>query len=208
MVSSPGSDEETKVVVADLRLGWTRSTDVTILGSGPVALPFSVSLPTTDATRLTGKIASFRFQPSITWEFNPTYSLNLWSQNNISFSNAPNEEYAFGRVIENATYKASHALTLAANLTDWVSISQSVGTSSSSKNLKNILGMEQVGASLDISSGASFVATPALSIDVSVNQSAPLQGSGNGTTKVYDNNLFRLYHIAQTSYNLTGTYAF
>ncbi len=208
LVRNPVTNEDSEFKLKTLRLGWTRSTDATILGSGAIALPFSVALPTTEAARLGGMIASFRFKPSITWEINPTYSLNFTSENNFGFSSPPTEEYAYSNIIEKATYKASQLVTASANLSDWVSISQTVGTSSSAKNLKNILGMEQVGSAIELSTGVSFATTPELSIDLAVNQSAPLQGNGNDATKVYDNNLFRLYHVAQTSYEVAATYAF
>lgn len=208
IVRNADNASENEFSVSNLRVGWTRATDFKILGSSPIGIPLSVSLPTSYASRAAGSLGSVRFKPVVYWELNPTWSLTFVSETHISFSSPVDQEYKDEQLVENAKYLMSNSLTLGANLTDTFSISQTLGISSTSKNLRNPIGADQTGASLDVSTGASWMATPAISIDVSVNQSAPFQGNGNDSVQVYENNQFRLYHVAQTTYGLSATYTF
>lgn len=207
-VRNPADPAANEYSVKNMRFGWTRSTDLKLFGSGKIALPFSVALPTSYESRKAGSIASFRFKPSINWEFSPTYNLTWVFQSDATFTNPVNKEYAFDNIMEAGTLGLINSLSLGANITDTFSVSQSIGTTSKSKNLRRLTGMDQTGASLDLSTGVEWLPTPTLIIDAAVNQSAPLQGNGAGAVQVYDNNLFRLYHVAQTSYELTGTMLF
>jgi len=208
IVTNPASDTDDDWSVKNARVGWTRATDITLLGSAPIAMPFSISLPTSYDSRKNGFIGGFRFTPTVSWELNPTWSISHMFRTDVNFQNPPGDVYKSDYLTEKATVLMTNSLTLSANLTDTVSISQSVGTASRSVNLKNPLGMEQTGAELDVSSGISWMALPTLSVDFSVGQAAPLQGNGYLATKVYDDNQYKLYHEAQTGYTLDLTYLF
>ena len=192
----------------NLRLGWTRATDYTIAGSNKIYLPFSIVLPTTAESRAMGSLGSFRFWPVISWTINPTWSFLLSSSNVFSFSHPTTEAYGFDRVMADATVTSSNSAIILAQLTDKFSLSQSVGLTTVSKNLDHFLEMDQTGSSLNLSSGFSYMLTNNFTVEGCVSQSSPMQGNGVGATKVYDDNMFRLYHIAQSSYALTGTYLF
>ncbi len=198
----------TEYSVKNLRVGWTRYTDATILGSGKIGLPFSVALPTSYDARKAGSLASFRFKPVISWEIDPTWNLTFVSQTDATFTNKVDQEFASERVVENATLGLNNSLTLGANISDTLSISQTVGMTSKSKNLRNPLNTNQLGSSLDLSTGLAYVPTASFELDFAVSQSAPVQGDGAGAVQVYDNNLYKLYHVAQTSYGVTANYFF
>lgn len=208
IVTNPAADADDDWSVKNMRVGWTRSTEATLLGSAPIALPFSISLPTSYDSRKNGFIGGFRFTPTVSWELNPTFSISHMFRTDVNFQNPPNEVYKSDYITEKASVLMTNSLTLSANLTDTLSISQSVGTASKAVNLKNPLGMDQQGAELDVSSGVSWSATPTLMVDLSVSQAAPLQGSGYLATKVYDDNQYKIYHEAQTGYTLDLTYLF
>ena len=207
-VRNPSAGDANDYKVLNMRFGWTRSTKFTLFGSGAIALPFSVALPTSYASRAAGSIAAFRFKPAITWEIDPTYSVTWVSQTDATFANPVEKDYAYDNIVEQAKLALNNSVALNMNLTDTFSISQSIGMTSKSKNLKNPFGTDQVGSSLDISTAMEYVPMPTLILDAAVNQSAPVQGDGAGAVKVYDDNLFRLYHVAQTSYELTATMLF
>ena len=192
----------------NLRLGWTRTTDYSIAGSNKISLPFSIVLPTTSESRAMGSLGSFRFWPVLSWGINSTWTFLLSSSNVFSFSHPTTEAYGFDRVMRDATVTSSNSTIFLAQITDNFSLSQSFGITTVSKNLDHFLEMDQTGASLNLSSGFSYMLTPKITIEGSVSQSSPAQGNGVGATKVYDDNMFRLYHIAQSSYALTGTYFF
>ena len=207
-VRNPADPAANEYSVKNMRFGWTRSTELTLLGSGAIALPFSVSLPTSYEARKAGSIASFRFKPAMNWEFNPTYNLTWTSQADATFTSPVDSEYAFDNIMEQGSLSLMNSLSLGANVSDKFSVFQSIGVSSKSKNLRSLTGMDQTGASLDLSMGCEWLPTSTLIVDFAINQSAPLQGNGAGAVQVYDNNLFRLYHVAQTSYEVTGIMLF
>lgn len=206
--NSPDDSKANEFSLKNLRLSWTRATDYTIAGSGKIYLPFSIVLPTTAESRAMGSLGSFRFWPVLSWTINPTWTIMFSSSNVFSFSHPIAEAYGFDRVMKDAAMTSSNSVILLAQITDKFSLSQNLGITTVSKNLDHFLEMDQTGSSLNLSSGFSYMLTPKISIEGAVSQSSPMQGNGVGATKVYDDNLFRLYHIAQTSYALTGTYFF
>lgn len=208
LVSNPADPSENEFKVANLRVGWTRATDITIFGSAPIAMPYSISLPTAYASRKAGFIGGFRFTPTASWELSPVFSLSHMFRTDVNFQNPPEDVYKSDYITEKATVLMTNSMTLSATLTDTISISQSVGVSSRAVNLKNPLGMDQTGAELDVSSGLSWTATPTFLVDISVGQASPLQGNGYLATQVYDDNQYKLYHEAQTGYTLDLTYLF
>lgn len=192
----------------NLRLGWTRATDYTIAGSRKIFLPFSIVLPTTAESRAMGSLGSFRFWPVLSWTINPTWTFMLSSSNVFSFSHPTTEAYGFDRIMKDAAMTSSNSVIFLAQVTDKFSLSQNLGITTVSKNLDHFFEMDQTGSSLNLSSGFSYMLAPKISILGAVSQSSPMQGNGVGANKVYDDNRLRLYHIAQTSYALTGTYFF
>jgi hypothetical protein len=194
--------------IKNLRLGWTRATDYTIADSRKIYLPFSIVLPTTSESRTMGSLGSIRFWPVVAWAINPKWTFMLSSSNVFSFSHPTTEAYGFDRIMQDALMTSSNSLILLAQVTGKLSLSQNLGITTVSKNLNHFLEMDQTGSSLNLSSGFSYMVTSNISIEGAVSQSSPIQGNGVGATKVYDDNMFRLYHIAQTNYALTGTYFF
>lgn len=207
LVKNPSAETENEVRVKNLSVTYVRATDMTVLGSGKIALPYILSLPTTYDSRKSGMIGALGFAPAMSWELNPTFSLTLALFGQFTAKSDVAEEYSYDKVMEKSTLLLSNSLTLGATLSDMVSISQTLGITSMSRNYQTFGSAEQIGAQLDVSSGISFAFTPKFSVDASVTQAAPVQGSGFGT-KVYESNLFRLYHVAQTSYGLAANYSF
>ena len=206
--NSPDDTKANEFSLKNLRLGWTRATDYSLAGSNKIFLPFSIVLPTTQESRDMGSLGSFRFWPVISWTINPTWTFMLSSSNVFSFSHPTSEAYGFDRVMKDATITSSNSTIILAQLTDKFSLSQSLGLTTVSKNLDHLLEMDQTGSSLNLSSGFSYILTTSITIEGSVSQSSPMQGNGVGATKVYEDNTFRPYHIAQSNYALTATYLF
>jgi len=208
IVRNEVSPDDNQFDVKNLRVGWTRSTDMKLLGSGPVALPFSVSLPTRQKSRELGFLGGLRFKPSIDWELNPTFSLNFTSTTDMNFVNPPDQAYKNDLISENSQVLLNNSVTLNAAVTDSITLYQSLGTESKSQNIKNLFGMDQLGAQMDVGTGINWNAASYLNFDFSVGQSSPIQGTGYLATKVYEDNEFKLYHEAQTGYTLDITYIF
>jgi hypothetical protein len=111
-------------------------------------------------------------------------------------------------MMEKSTVYLANSLSLTATLTDTIGIYQNLGLQSMSVNAKDPLAMDQQGAQMDVASGVTWQALANLGFDLSVGQSAPIQGTGFLAVPVYADREFKLYHEAQTSYTLDVTYTF
>ena len=65
IVKNPTADKDNAWQTLNTRVTWTRATDMTLLGSGAVALPFGLELPTNEDARQKGFVVGLRFTPSI-----------------------------------------------------------------------------------------------------------------------------------------------
>jgi len=209
VVKNPAEPKDEEWAVLNTRATWTRATDLTLLGSGAIALPFGLEFPTNEDARVkSGMIIGFRFTPSIDWQLNPTFALNLTSVTQMNLKNPPDQAVKNDTMLESSSVLLSNTFSLSAALTDTIGVYQNLGLTSISANAKNPTAMDQQGAQMDVATGATWQALANLGFDLSVGQSAPVQGTGYKAITVYADREFKLYHEAQTSYTLDVTYTF
>jgi hypothetical protein len=187
---------------------WTHATKLSFLGSSPIAQPFGIDLPTNKDARQAGLIAGLRYTPSIDWQLNPVFALNLTSVTQFNLKNPQDQTVSNDTMLQSSTLLLSNTFSLSAALTDTISVYQNLGITSISANAKNPAGMDQQGAQMDVASGVNWQALANLGFDLSVGQSAPVQGNGYKAVPVYADREFKLYHEAQTSFTLDVTYTF
>jgi hypothetical protein len=207
IITNPVTESENEMRVKNLSTTYLRSTNMRFLGSDKITIPYILILPTTSDSRKAGTIGSFGIAPSMYWELNPTFNVSLSLYGLFTAKSNVAEEYAFEKVMEQSNLLLSNSVSLGIVLNDMISVYQVLGVTSKSQNYRSLGSSEQIGANLDVTSGISFAFTPKFSLSLSVYQAAPLQGEGFGT-KVYESNLFRLYHVAQTSYGMAASYIF
>ena len=217
--SNSTADSTTKIATGNMRLGYTRSTDATIMGSDKIALPFQMSLPTVlEARRDYAKIADLRFIPDISWTLNPTVSvgysgfLAAYFNGDASLSPDDSSRYNGDKVMKNLKIYTINSGYVNETMNDSVSFFQSVGVSHGAKNHKVLFSATQYSYSLELSLGATVTpqAIKGLSITADVTQTAPLQeGSSDvlGKPIPYTSGI-QLMNGAQSSYELTAAMSF
>ncbi len=218
-MSNSNADSTTKIALGNMRVGYTRSTDATIMGSDKIALPFQVSLPTVlEARRDYAKIMDIRFIPELNWTLTPVISVGysgffaMYLNGNSKIAADESARYNGGEIMDNMKFYSVNSANLSETVNDTLSFFQSAGVSHGAKNHRILFSSSQYSYSLELSAGLSV--TPAaikgLSVSADVTQTAPLQeGSSDilGKPIPYTSGI-QLLNGAQSSYELTAAYSF
>ncbi len=218
-ISNSNADSTTKIALGNMRAGYTRSTDATIMGSDKIALPFQVSLPTVlESRRDYAKIMDLRFIPDISWTLNPVISVGysgffaMYLNGNSALPSDDSARYNGGEIMNNMKFYTVNSAYLSETANDSLSFFQSVGVSHGAKNHRVLFSATQYSYSLELSAGLTVSPSMAkgLSITADVTQTAPLQeGSSDilGKPIPYTSGI-QLLNGAQSSYELTASYSF
>ena len=218
-MSNSNADSTTKIALGNMRVGYTRSTDATIMGSDKIALPFQVSLPTVlEARRDYAKVMDLRFIPDISWTLSPVISVGysgffaMYLNGNSKIAADESARYNGGEIMDNMKFYTVNSAYISETANDSLSFFQSAGVSHGAKNHRVLFSATQYSYSLELSAG--LTVTPAaikgLSITADVTQTAPLQeGSSDilGKPIPYTSGI-QLLNGAQSSYELTAAYSF
>jgi hypothetical protein len=218
-ISNSNADSTTKIALGNMRAGYTRSTDATIMGSDKIALPFQVTVPTVlESRRDYAKIMDLRFIPDISWTLNPVISVGysgffaMYLNGNTALAADDSARYNGGEIMNNMKFYTVNSAYLSETANDSLSFFQSVGVSHGAKNHRVLFSATQYSYSLELSAGLTVSPSmvKGLSITADVTQTAPLQeGSSDilGKPIPYTSGI-QLLNGAQSSYELTASYSF
>jgi len=204
-VKNPADNTKNEYNFKNMTMSITHKSDVTVLGSNKLAFPVIITLPTNSDARAQGLRGGIATDIVFSWDFNPTFSFSWETYGGLGFYEPQDQEVAYSSMMQKSKLTTFNEISLTMNLSDTVSIWQKVNSSMRAVNLSSL---DQQGANMGLTSGVSLPGPLGIGIDLYVSQVAPLQGNGFGATKVYDNNMFKIYHEAQTSYGTTLSKSF
>ncbi|MGZ3725087.1 MAG: hypothetical protein ACXWQQ_04775 [Pseudobdellovibrio sp.] len=204
-VKNPADDTKNDYNVKNMTTSFTHKSDLTFLGSNKIAFPLIITLPTNKDARAKGLQGGLATDIVFSWDFNPTFSFSWETYTGLGFYEPQDQDVAYSSMLQKSNLTTFNEIALTMNITDTVSVWQKVNSSMRAVNLSSL---DQQGANIGLTSGISVPGPLGIGIDIYVAQVAPLQGNGFGATQVYSDNMFKIYHEAQTSYGTTLSKSF